>query len=99
LHQKTTTQRTGAVPGNDKRQRDMATNIIINGIAKESEKAICLICLVSYNANAPKERNIWMPKSVCKVVNEHVAEVADWFLAKTRDENAFHGYRMNFETL
>ena len=76
----------------------MTTKIYINGIAKESEKAICIIALVSYNANAPKEREIWMPKSVCKVTAEHVAEVADWFLSKTSEQNAFHGYRMNFET-
>lgn len=77
----------------------MNTNIIINGIAKETEKAICVIALVSYNANAPKERNIWIPKSLCKIVNERVAAVADWFVEKLRNDNAFHGYRMNFETI
>lgn len=77
----------------------MKANIIINGITKETEKAICINCPVSYNANAPKGRDIWMPKSVCEIVNEQVAAVEDWFLAKLSEQNAFHGYRMNFETI
>lgn len=77
----------------------MTTMIYINNITKESEKAICINCPVSYNDNAPKGRDIWMPKSVCKITAEHIAEVADWFLAKTSEQNAFHGYRMNFETI
>lgn len=76
----------------------MKTNIYIEGIAKESEKAICLHCLVSYNDNKAKIRDIWFPKSVCNVVSEHLAEVENWFIAKTAEANAFNGYRMNFET-
>ena len=76
----------------------MKTNIYIEGIAKESEKAVCLHCLVSYNDNKAKARDIWFPKSVCKVISEHLAEVENWFIAKTSEANAFNGYRMNFET-
>lgn len=77
----------------------MKANICINNIVKESEKAILLNVPVSYNANAPKGRDIWMPKSLCSIVNEHVALVEDWFLTKLSEQNAFHGYRMNFEIL
>ncbi|MCR5352399.1 MAG: hypothetical protein K6E35_07925 [Bacteroidales bacterium] len=77
----------------------MKTKIIINGIVKESEKAICINAPVSYNANAPKGRDIWMPKSVASVISERIAVVEDWFLAKLSEQNAFRGYRMNFETL
>jgi len=77
----------------------MKQNIIYNSIVKESEKAICLNVPVSYNANAPKGRDIWMPKSLCTIFSERVAVVEDWFLAKLSEQNAFHGYRMNFETL
>lgn len=81
------------------KENTMATRIYIKGIAKESEKAICIIAPVSYNANGTKDREIWMPKSVCKVITKNIAEVADWFLAKTSEQNAFHGYRMNFEII
>ncbi len=77
----------------------MKQNIIYNSIVKESEKAICLNVPVSYNANAPKGRDIWMPKSLCTIFSERVAVVEDWFLAKLSEQNSFHGYRMNFETL
>lgn len=77
----------------------MRTSIIINGISKESEKALCINCPVSYNANAPKGRDIWVPKSLCEIVNDQVVAVEDWFLAKLSGQNAFHGYRMNFEIL
>lgn len=83
----------------EQKANKMKTNIIIKGIEKESEKAYCLVCLVSYNANAPKERNVWFPKSVCNIVNNGVAAVEDWFVEKMRNDNAFHGYRMNFETI
>ena len=77
----------------------MKTNIIYNNIVKESEKAICLNVPVSYASNAPKGRDIWMPKSVCSIFSERVAVVEDWFIDKLRNQNAFHGYRMNFETI
>lgn len=75
----------------------MKANIVINGIVKESEKAICLNCLVSYNDNTPKERAIWMPRSVAEAVNDNLAKVEDWFLDKLSRQNAFRGYTMNFE--
>ena len=75
----------------------MKTTIFTNGISKESDKAILVKCLVSYNANANKEREIWMPKSVTANVTSNTIDVEDWFLNKLSSANAFHGYRMTFE--
>lgn len=77
--------------------KNMRTNIVINGISKESEKAICVRAMVNYNDNASKEREIWLPRSVVTVTGDNVASVEDWFLDKCSLQNAFHGYRMNFE--
>lgn len=77
----------------------MKANIFINNIARETEKALLVNCNVSFNANAPKAREIWMPKSVCGRTNKAgtMLEVEQWFLDKLSEQNAFHGYRMNFE--
>jgi predicted transcriptional regulator YheO len=76
----------------------MKTTIFINNIEKETEKALCINCDVTFNDNGFKARNIWFPKSVCQVVGEHIAEVEDWFILKVRQQNAFHGYLMTFNT-
>lgn len=76
----------------------MREPIFINKVEKETEKAICLNCDVTFNDNGYKARNIWFPKSVCSVVGEGIAEVEDWFLQKVSEQNAFHGYLMSFNT-
>lgn len=72
-------------------------------IVKESEKAICLKLLVSFNGNT-SVRDVWFPKSVCEIKDADYdktgkrAFVADWFLRKAETANAFAGYAMRFET-
>lgn len=76
----------------------MAT-ILINSIVRETEKAILVNCPVSWNANAPRNKDLWFPKSVFNKVGDRVAEVADWFINKAEITNSFHGYYMYFKTL
>lgn len=80
--------------------------LAFNSIVKETEKAICLNVMVSWNSNC-HDRDIWFPKSVISFAtftdskgNEKTnAMVADWFIRKTEAANAFHGYAMRFETI
>lgn len=76
-----------------------ASEIKINGITKETEKAICINVNVNWGEGSWRAKDIWFPKSTCEVftVNDetHVM-VADWMLEKTAAANAFKGYRMNF---
>lgn len=79
----------------------MKTTIFTNGIVKETEKAILVKALVTWNDNGYKEREIWMPKSVVTVVDDarkgEILDVEDWFIDKLSAQNAFHGYRMSFD--
>lgn len=73
----------------------MTTSKIFHaGVKKETEKAICLECEVSWNSGSSKLRDIWFPKSVIKDLDEHMCDVADWFLNKVEAEGAFKGYAM-----
>lgn len=76
----------------------MTTSIFINNIVKETAKAVLVSLNVHYNANAPKAREMWMPKSVIVSQSENLMEIKSWFIEKQMNDNAFHGYRMNFET-
>lgn len=76
----------------------MTTSIFFNSIVKETAKAVLVSVNVYFNANAPKAREMWMPKSVIVSQTESLLEVKSWFIEKQMNENAFHGYRMNFET-
>lgn len=76
--------------------------VAIYNIVRETEKAVCLNLLVSYNGNT-SAKEIWFPKSVCELKtvdydNKPRAFVADWFLHKAESANAFNGYAMRFET-
>lgn len=75
----------------------MKTIIITNGTSKETEKAICIKARVSFNGNEFKEREVWVPKSLCAITGTNTAEVEDWFLSKLSWKNAFHGYAMHFD--
>lgn len=74
----------------------MKKEIVIESIAKETEKAILVEAKVSYNDNLPKARTFWMPKSLVEIVNDRIIMVEDWFIGKLEKENAFHGYYMRF---
>ena len=77
-----------------------------NSIVKVTEKAICLNVMVSWNSNC-HDCDIWFPKSVVSFVTfkdskgeeRTNAMVADWFIRKTEEANAFNGYAMRFETI
>lgn len=77
----------------------MRTELIINGIERETEKAILVSANVYFNANAEKARTFWMPKSLLEVVREDLIVVEDWLLNKLSRENAFRGYEMRFAGL
>ena len=70
--------------------------IIVNALSvvKETEKAICLKCHVSWSKKG-FERDLWFPKSVLVRFNEHYA-VADWFYSKVEREHNYNGYDMCF---
>lgn len=71
----------------------------VNGITKETEKAICVNVAVSWGEGSWRMKDVWFPKSTAEVVEvngETHVMVADWMLQKTAEQNAFHGYRMNF---
>lgn len=80
--------------------------LAFNNIVKETEKAICLNVMVSWNSNC-HDRDIWFPKSLVSFVmftdskgNERTnAIIPDWFIRKTEAANAFKGYAMRFETI
>lgn len=74
----------------------MKTEIIINNVARETEKAVLVNLNVTFNHNGYKAREVWMPKSVISV-DGCIAKVEDWFLRKLSVQNAFHGYTMSFE--
>lgn len=75
----------------------MKSLICIEGIAAETAKAVCVNAIVSFNANKTSTRKVWMPRSVVANATEKLIEVEEWFLSKLSEQNAFHGYRMNFE--
>ena len=80
--------------------------LAFNSIIKETEKAICLNVMVSWNSNC-HDRDIWFPKSVISFVNftdsmgkkRTNAIIPYWFIRKTEAANSFHGYAMRFETI
>ena len=74
------------------------SELAFNNIVRKTEKAVCLNCMVSWNANC-HSKDIWFPLSVISewLQNGHVM-VADWFLNKVEESNTFHGYEMRFET-
>lgn len=72
----------------------MTREIVINEVKRESEKAMLINVAVSWNDNV-HQKDIWMPKSVVKVEDNH-AFVEDWFCEKLAQQNAFNGYKMQF---
>lgn len=77
----------------------MRTEIVINSIEKESEKALLINVTVNWNEGNWHQRSFWMPKSaieLIKVKGEQHAMVEDWLLQKLRENNAFNGYPMAF---
>lgn len=76
----------------------MKTQLFINQIVRETEKALLISTNVYFNANAEKPRDIWMPKSVVEMIEGRTDLIAveDWFLSKCSKQNAFKGYEMRF---
>ena len=73
------------------------TELHVNGVSAETEKAYKFNVCVSWNANC-YSREFWFPKSVVKSTDrERVFEVKTWFINKLERENAFHGYEMRFD--
>lgn len=80
--------------------------LAFNSVVRETEKAVCLNVMVSWNGNT-KGKDIWFPKSLVNFItftdtqgNEKTnAIIPDWFIRKTEAANAFHGYAMRFETI
>lgn len=75
----------------------MRTQIAINKIEKESEKAILVNFTVSWGEGGMKLKSIWVPKSACTVLREDLIECEDWFLRKIGEQNTWKGYRMYIE--
>lgn len=76
------------------------TSTITVNIIKETEKAVMFSAMVRWSANGkPSEKSFWAPKSVFTIIDETHAAIADWFLNKKSEENAFKGYSMKWEDL
>lgn len=76
-------------------------NVKISGnITRETEKAILLETLVSFNGNT-STRSIWFPKSQISERDNYEGHdfitVGSWLMAAKERENAFAGYAMRFE--
>ena len=79
--------------------KTQASEIRINSVTRETEKAICINVPVSWGEGSWKVKDVWFPKSTCEIITvngEQHALVADWIIEKTAQQNAFHGYVMNF---
>ena len=79
--------------------KTQSSEIKVNSITKESEKAICVNVSVNWGEGSWKAKDIWFPKSTAEVVmvnGETHIMVADWMIEKTCAANAFKGYKMNF---
>ena len=80
--------------------------LAFNNVVKETEKAVCLNVMVSWNANC-RDKEVWFPKSVIEFVTftdskgskRTNALVKNWFIHKAEQANAFNGYQMRFETI
>ena len=82
----------------------MTTEIFTHEIVKETAKAVLVAVMVSWGEGAPREKQLWIPKSVIVSLREfnaekQVLEVKSWFIQKTESENAFHGYQMEISKL
>ena len=72
-----------------------STEVIFNRIEKETEKAVMVNLPVNWNDNW-HSRSFWFPKSCVKIYT-NTMDIASFLIEKMGNENAFHGYRMNFE--
>ena len=75
--------------------KTQSSEIKINSITKETEKAICVNVTVCWGDGGWKLKDVWFPKSTCEV-GEKIIMVADWMIEKTCKENSFKGYEMSF---
>lgn len=69
-----------------------------NGIVKESEKALCIRCVVRWSATN-YTRDFWIPKSLVRSVYAEgkLADIANFILNKMEVANTFKGYQMWFD--
>lgn len=72
-----------------------STEVVFNTIEKETAKAYLINIPVTWNSNM-YNRSFWFPKSCVKIYGRTM-DVATFIIEKMEQENAFHGYRMNFE--
>lgn len=77
--------------------KNNSTEIVINEVVKETEKAVLVSLPVSWNANV-HTREFWFPKS-CVELFTRTMSVASFLIEKMMQQNAFHGYRMTFEEI
>lgn len=80
----------------DKVGDNMMTSIAINSIVRETAKAILVNVDVTFNGNAAKPREIWIPSSLVAEKSDISISLPDWFVSKIEWQNAFKGYAMRF---
>ena len=70
-----------------------------NLIKRETEKAICLECRVSWGNGGNHVKELWFPKSQVTEMDkkQNIAYVNCWFVNKVEEQNSFHGYLMTIE--
>lgn len=85
----------------DKNLYELAFNYIVT----QTEKAICLNVMVSWNSKC-YDKNVWFPKSVCEIreapydkKNGKRAFISQWMIEQKEKSHPFHGYDMKFETI
>lgn len=74
------------------------TNLWVNGIENETEKAYKLNIQVEWNGNS-HNKSFWFPKSVVIAPSNtnETWKVKSWFSDKIEKENTFKGYRMRID--
>lgn len=75
----------------------MKTNILIDNIERETEKAYLIQMPVFWNMVA-HTRKFWFPKKCVEIVNDSIVGIDAWLVEKLEKENAFNGYRMTFQS-
>jgi hypothetical protein len=75
------------------------SEIKINNVVRETEKAICVNVDVCWNAGRKQQKDLWFPKSTCEVVemeNQTNIIADDSMIQSIIIRNTFHGYEMHF---
>lgn len=76
--------------------KNIRNEIVFNKLVKETPKAYLLNFSVSWGMGGSKEKDLWIPKSLCDIDGDHVF-IDSLFVQKLMQDNEYKGYRMQFD--